>query len=118
MPRKSRIQSGTGVYHVMMRGINRQRIFEDTEDHYTFLQCLSDGLQRLDKELRNAILSVSLCPIHYRSKLFRINGFHAGFVHSHSSSFKGSMDVRPSTLTTYVHSIQRRTSIEPLNVRP
>ena len=34
MPRKSRIQSGTGVYHVMMRGINRQRIFEDTEDHY------------------------------------------------------------------------------------
>ena len=23
MPRKSRIQSGTGVYHVMMRGINR-----------------------------------------------------------------------------------------------
>ncbi len=23
----------------MMRGINRQRIFEDTEDHYTFLQC-------------------------------------------------------------------------------
>ena len=41
----------------MMRGINRQRIFEDTEDHYTFLQCLSDGLQRLDKEQRNAILS-------------------------------------------------------------
>ena len=35
MPRQGRIQSGTGVYHVMMRGINRQRIFEDTEDHYT-----------------------------------------------------------------------------------
>ena len=41
----------------MMRGINRQRIYEDTEDHYPFLQCLSDGLQRLDKEQRNAILS-------------------------------------------------------------
>ena len=43
----------------MMRGINRQRIFEDTEDHYTFLQCLSYGqqMQRLDKEQRNAILS-------------------------------------------------------------
>ena len=26
----------------MMRGINSQRIFEDTEDHYTFLQCLSN----------------------------------------------------------------------------
>ena len=89
----------------MMRGINRQRIFEDTEDHYTFLQCRSDGqqLQRLDKELRNAILSVSLSvPFIPVRKLFRINGFHAGFVHSHSSSFKGSMDVRPSTLRTYV----------------
>ena len=50
---------GTGVYHVMMCGINRQRIFEDTEDRYPFLQCLSDGqqLQCLDKEQRNAILS-------------------------------------------------------------
>ena len=46
----------------MMRGINRQRIFEDTEDHYTFLQCRSDGqqLQRLDKEQRNDILSALL----------------------------------------------------------
>ena len=40
MPRQGRIQSGTGVYHVMMRGINHQRIFGDSEDHYTFLQCL------------------------------------------------------------------------------
>ena len=36
--------------------------------------------------------SVPFIPV---QKLFRINGFHAGFVHSHSSSFKGSMDVRP-----------------------
>ena len=28
MPRQGRIQSGTGGYHVMMRGINRQQIFE------------------------------------------------------------------------------------------
>ena len=40
MPRQGRIQLGTGVYHVMMRGINRQCIFEDSEDHYTFLLCL------------------------------------------------------------------------------
>lgn len=50
MPRKSRIQSGTGVYHVMMRGINRQRIFEDTEDHYTFLQCLSNAQEQYSPE--------------------------------------------------------------------
>ena len=51
MPKKSRIQSGSGVYHVMMRGINRQRIFEDTEDHYTFLPCLSNAQEQYSPEV-------------------------------------------------------------------
>ena len=46
MPRQGRIHSGTGVYHVMMRGINRQRIFEDSEDYYTFLQCLRSAQEK------------------------------------------------------------------------
>ena len=46
MPRQGGIQSGTGVYHVMMRGINHQRIFEDSEDHYTFLQCLRSAQEQ------------------------------------------------------------------------
>lgn len=46
IPRQGRIQSGTGVYHVMMRGINHQRIFEDSEDHYTFLQCLRSAQEQ------------------------------------------------------------------------
>ena len=33
MPRQARKLSGTGVYHVMLRGINRQDIFEDDEDY-------------------------------------------------------------------------------------
>ena len=32
MPRQARKTSGTGVYHVMLRGINRQDIFEEDED--------------------------------------------------------------------------------------
>ena len=32
MPRQSRKPSGTGIYQVMMRGINHQTIFEDEED--------------------------------------------------------------------------------------
>ena len=28
MPRQARKESGTGIYHVMLRGINRQDIFE------------------------------------------------------------------------------------------
>ncbi len=33
MARAIRKKSGTGVYHVMLRGINRQDIFEDDEDY-------------------------------------------------------------------------------------
>ena len=33
MPRKSRENSGTGIYHVMLRGINRQNIFYDIDDY-------------------------------------------------------------------------------------
>ena len=34
MPRQSRHPSGTGIYHVMMSGINHQNIFENLEDYY------------------------------------------------------------------------------------
>ena len=40
MPRKSRENSGTGIYHVMLRGINRQNIFYDVNDYETFLELL------------------------------------------------------------------------------
>ena len=33
MPRQERTKSGTGIYHVMLRGINRQDIFEDDGDY-------------------------------------------------------------------------------------
>ena len=33
MPRQARQASGTGIYHVMMRGINHQNIFEGQEDY-------------------------------------------------------------------------------------
>ena len=40
MPRSSRVKSNTGVYHIMLRGINRQTIFEDDEDNEKFLEIL------------------------------------------------------------------------------
>jgi putative transposase len=40
MPRKGRKKSRSGVYHIMMRGINRQTIFEDDEDRHKFLETL------------------------------------------------------------------------------
>ena len=41
IPRKPRESSGTGIYHVMLRGINRQDIFDDTEDYWTFIKMMS-----------------------------------------------------------------------------
>ena len=40
MPRQERTKSGTGIYHVMLRGINRQDIFEDAEDYLQMVACL------------------------------------------------------------------------------
>ena len=40
MARQAREVSGTGIYHVMMRGINRQNIFEDDEDYTRFMELL------------------------------------------------------------------------------
>jgi len=36
MGRKPREKSGTGIYHVMLRGVNRQDIFEGEEDYAVF----------------------------------------------------------------------------------
>ena len=42
MPRTARRKSSTGIYHIILRGINRQRIFEDDEDNEKFLQTLAE----------------------------------------------------------------------------
>jgi hypothetical protein len=36
MPRQAREKSETGIYHLMLRGINKQNIFEDEEDKSDF----------------------------------------------------------------------------------
>ena len=38
MPRQARKKSESGIYHVMLRGINRQQIFEDEEDFQKFIR--------------------------------------------------------------------------------
>lgn len=46
MPRTRRLKSETGIYHVVLRGINKQTIFEDEEDHEIFLQTLDQYKQK------------------------------------------------------------------------
>lgn len=40
MPRQARKKSESGIYHIMLRGINRQQIFEDAADYLKFLEIL------------------------------------------------------------------------------
>ena len=62
MPRQSRQSSGTGIYHVMMRGINHQNIFEDQKDYYQFLSTLDAMSQSYEKDgLVNEPLSDDIC---------------------------------------------------------
>ena len=49
MPRQERLQSATGIYHVMLRGINKQDIFEDDGDYSQFLNILHGLVNRCDE---------------------------------------------------------------------
>ena len=40
MPRQARRKSESGIYHIILRGINQQQIFEDEEDSLRFLETL------------------------------------------------------------------------------
>ena len=42
MPRQARKESGSGIYHVMLRGVNRQVIFQDDGDRVRFLTVLKN----------------------------------------------------------------------------
>ena len=46
MARQARKASETGIYHVMIRGINYQRIFDDEEDQEKYLQLLKTYRKR------------------------------------------------------------------------
>ena len=40
MPRQARKKSESGIYHIMLRGINQQQIYEDAEDYQKFIEIL------------------------------------------------------------------------------
>lgn len=51
MPRTARETSTTGIYHVILRGINQQNIFEEDEDKTRFLFILQDTKRTCGYEL-------------------------------------------------------------------
>ncbi|MGV8147276.1 MAG: transposase [Alkaliphilus sp.] len=51
MPRQKRKISEIGIYHIMIRGINRQMIFEDDEDYCKFLEVLKTTKEKSEFEI-------------------------------------------------------------------
>ncbi len=60
MPRQARAKSESGYYHILLRGIGRQNIFEDQEDREKFLQLL----ERYKEELKFKIVAYCLMGNH------------------------------------------------------
>ena len=60
MPRRSRERSVSGIYHVMVRGVNKQAIFVDNEDYRWYLEILKE----LKESIRFDILAYCLMPNH------------------------------------------------------
>ncbi len=51
MPRKEREKSSSGIYHIMLRGINKQDIFNDQEDRLRFTTILEKNKEQSGYEL-------------------------------------------------------------------
>lgn len=60
MPRRPREHSSTGIYHIMLRGINHQRIFHDEADYRIFLE----GLRRYREVCGFSLYAYCLMPNH------------------------------------------------------
>ena len=71
MPRKGRERSGTGIYHVMLRGINRQDIFEEPDDYWAFIKILSAVQTRLADDHSSRI-----CTSHIHAYCLMPNHIH------------------------------------------
>lgn len=51
MPRTARLKSESGIYHIILRGINRQSIFEDDEDKEKFIQVMGQYKKKCGYEI-------------------------------------------------------------------
>lgn len=51
MPRKARVLSSTGIYHIILRSVNQHIIFEEDTDYRKFLLILSDCKKKYDIDI-------------------------------------------------------------------
>lgn len=51
MPRVMRKRSSTGIYHIMLRGINQQNIFVEDEDNERFIDTLAGYQNEIEYQI-------------------------------------------------------------------
>ena len=61
MPRQARIDAPGALHHIIVRGIERRKIFNDDKDRYDFLSRLGDVLEKT----RTACYAWALIPNHF-----------------------------------------------------
>ncbi|WP_174614608.1 transposase [Virgibacillus ihumii] len=83
MPRVSRRKSRNGIYHIMLRGINRQTIFEDDEDRLKML----DTLKRFKKVSGIEVYSYCLMDNHIHLLMREVDETISKFIQRLSSSY-------------------------------
>ena len=71
MPRTAREQSATEIYHVMIRGINRQDIFEDSEDYRKMIETLASLREVMAEDMQTKI-----CACHIYAYCIMPNHVH------------------------------------------
>ncbi|GGH76020.1 REP element-mobilizing transposase RayT [Pullulanibacillus pueri] len=69
MPRKPRRKSRNGIYHIVLRGVNKQTIFEDDEDKIRFL----DTVRRYKKTCKYFLYGYCLMDNHVHLLLKETN---------------------------------------------
>lgn len=117
MPRQSRITSGTGVYHVMLRGINKQNIFESRDDYWKFIRLMDRLCHPRDETDRPipahcCIYAYCLMPNHVHLLIRDYDGTLANSVKSLSIPYAQYYNVKYERVG---HFFQDRFRSEPVN---
>ena len=75
MPRTARMKSSTDFYHVIARGINHERIFNQPREKNNFIRILKKYLKKYDVELYAYVIMSTHFHLLIHSELEVLSGY-------------------------------------------
>lgn len=92
MPSKGRTFSSSGIYHIILRSVNQQIIFEEDADYQKFLYILSDCTEKHDVDIYAYCIMSNHIHLMIRSDREQLaplfKGIGAKFVHWYNNKYK------------------------------